>query len=126
MSGDARRQKLVEELFAAIDAKDAQAFSEFLTESAEFRFGSSPIVQGRERIRDAVDGFFASIAALKHDLDLVLGDGKHLLCEGHVTYTRHDGSRITLPFADSFVVNTDGIERYRIYIDIAPLYEQPA
>lgn len=122
MSVNAQRSERLMAMFAAIDAKDALAFSEFLTESAEFRFGSSPTVAGREQIREAVAGFFTTIAALVHEVDLIVGEGEHLLCEGQVTYTRHDGSTITLPFADSFVMNVNGIDRYRIYIDIAPLY----
>ena len=53
-------------LFAAIDAKDAASFVSYLTEDAVFRFGSAPAVQGREAIREAVDGFFAPIAGCRH------------------------------------------------------------
>lgn len=120
-----RRERLLE-MFAAIDAKDARAFSEYLTGTAEFRFGSAPIVKGREQIRQAVEGFFGTIAAVRHEVELFVGDADRVLCEGQVTYTRHDGSSITLPFADSFVISANGIDSYRIYIDIAPLYAPAA
>ena len=42
--------------------------------------------------------------------------------EGVVTYTRLDGSEITLPFADTMVLRGDRIAEYYIYLDIAPLY----
>ena len=46
-------------LFAAIDARDADAFAAFLAEDGEFRFGNAPAVRGRAAIRAAVAGFFA-------------------------------------------------------------------
>ena len=111
-------------LFAAIDAQDAASFVSFLTEDAVFRFGSAPPVQGREQIRAAVDAFFATIAGCRHTISNSLRSGSTLVCEGEVTYTRHDGSEITIPFADIFEYEGDLIADYKIYIDIAPLYAQ--
>jgi hypothetical protein len=45
-----------------------------------------------------------------------------LALEGVVTYTRLDGTEITLPFADTMVLRGDRIAEYYIYLDIAPLY----
>ena len=87
-------------MFAAIDRKDSTVFVGYLTDDAVFRFGSAPAVRGRDAIREAVDGFF----------------------EGEVTYTRLDGTSVTLPFADVFEYEGDQIAEYKIYIDIAPLY----
>ncbi|MEO1202484.1 MAG: nuclear transport factor 2 family protein, partial [Pseudomonadota bacterium] len=97
----------VEGLFDAIDSMDAANFVAYLTEDARFRFGSAPEAQGRAAIAEAVGGFFASIAGLKHHIDLFLVEGETIVCEGSVTYTRHDGSTITLPFADVFDMRGD-------------------
>ena len=113
-----------QKLFASIDAMDTEGFLGFIRDDATFRFGSSPAVTGREEIRTAVEGFFASFAALRHDLHQVIADGDAVACEGEVTYTRHDGSMITLPFANVFRVDGDLISRYRVYIDIGPLFQQ--
>lgn len=113
---------LLKRLFDAIDARDAGRFVDFLTPDARFRFGSAPVVTGREAIRDAVDEFFGSIAGLEHGVDKVLHDGSTLVCVGEVTYRRHDGSRVSLPFADSFEFVDGVIDDYRIYMDIGPLY----
>ena len=110
-------------LFAAIDAKDTEAFLQFLTDDALFRFGSAQPVTGQQRIREAVDGFFASIAGLRHVVDCEIRQGDTLVCEGTATYTRHDGSRITLPFANVFGLDGERISEYKIYVDIGPLYE---
>ena len=122
MSGGDGVKSLVDGVFAAIDARDVNGFLGFLTEDARFRFGSAPAVSGGDAIRAAVGGFFESIAALSHRIDRVLGDGATLVCEGAVTYTRHDGSDITLPFADVFELEGGRIADYKIYMDISPLY----
>ena len=109
-------------LFRAIDARDATAFVGFLTDDAVFRFGSAPAVTGREAIRAAVEDFFDSIADLSHAIHNTLRDGDTLVCEGIVTYTRLDGSRIAIPFANVFEYAGDLVAEYKIYIDIAPLY----
>ena len=109
-------------LFASIDAKDTDEFLGYLTEDATFRFGSAPAVTGHAAIREGVDGFFSSIAGSEHSLKNVITNGGLLVCEGEVTYDRHDGSNITLPFTNVFDVEGDRIANYRIYIDIAPLY----
>ena len=109
-------------LFAAIDRQDAAAFVAFLTEDAVFRFGSAPVVQGRDAIRAAVDGFFGTIAACSHDVHKTLASGSTLVCEGEVTYCRQNDTEITLPFTDVFEYDGNLISQYKIYIDINPLY----
>ena len=90
-------------LFAAIDNKDTASFVQYLAE-------------------DAVDGFFATIAGCRHAIGNSLRRGATRVCEGEVTYRRHDGSEITLPFANVFEYQGDLIAHYKIYIDISPLY----
>ena len=109
-------------LFAAIDANDAASFVSYLTEDAVFRFGSAPQVVGREAIREAVAGFFGTIAGCRHTISNSLRSGSTLVCEGEVTYRRHDGSEISLPFTDIFEYDGDLIAHYKIYMDIGPLY----
>jgi limonene-1,2-epoxide hydrolase len=123
MTGDRLEGINFKKLFASIDAMDTESFLSFIHKDATFRFGSSPAVTGHEDIRAAVEGFFASFAALQHDLQQVIADGDAVACEGDVTYTRHDGSKITLPFANVFRIDSASISQYRVYIDIAPLFE---
>ena len=111
-------------LFAAIDAQDSAAFVSYLTSGAVFRFGSAPSVQGREAIQAAVDGFLGSIDSLSHSIDRTVRDGDVLFCEGEVTYRRHDGTEIELPFVNVFEYDGDLIDHYKIYIDIGPLYAE--
>ena len=108
MTGDNTDGINFKKLFASIDAMDTEGFLGFIHEDATFRFGSSPAATGHEAIRAAVEGFFSSFSALRHDLQRVIADGDAVACEGEVTYTRHD----------------DGlISRYHVYIDIGPLFQ---
>lgn len=111
-------------LFAAIDANDATAFVGFLADDAVFRFGSAPAVQGRESIRAAVDDFFGTIAGCAHAVHKSIRDGATLVCEGEVSYRRHDGTEITLPFTDILEYDGKLIANYKIYMDINPLYAE--
>lgn len=116
------REAALTGLFAAIDAKDADRFVGFLTPGGSFRFGSAPAAVGRDAVREAVAGFFESIRGLSHTLHKVIPLGNTLVAEGEVSYARHDGSTITLPFVDVFEYDGDLISEYKIYMDIAPLF----
>ena len=118
---DARHARL-DDLFGAVDAKDTERFLGFLTDEASFRFGSATPAQGTEAIRIAVDGFFSTIAGCRHDLARILAEDDVIICEGEVTYTRHDASEVTLPFANIFELDGELISAYKIYADAGPLY----
>jgi ketosteroid isomerase-like protein len=118
------QQALLQDVFAAIDRRDADGFVTYLTADAVFRFGSAPPVKGRDAAREAVAGFFGTIKGLSHELSRSMAAENVLICEGEVTYTRHDGSTVTLPFADSFELDDGFISHYKIYMDIGPLYAE--
>jgi len=125
-----------DDLFRTIDRMDADGFVRFLTEDARFRFGNMPAIVGRQAIRDAVSAFFASITDLSHRVTGIYEQGNTAIVEGEVTYTRKDGSRVTLPFANFFTLSPSPLNSaesaandsptlicdYRIYIDLSPLY----
>lgn len=124
MTIDDSKHRLLDDLFASIDEMNTNRFVQFLTDDATFRFGSAPAVQGRNEVSAAVGEFFSSIAGCRHDLKKILADEGTLVCEGEVTYTRHDGSEITLPFANFLDFEGDLISHYKIYADAGPLYAE--
>ena len=124
MTGSNTEDVNFEKLFASIDAMDTESFLGFIAEDCTFRFGSSPPVTGRDGIGASVNDFFSMFAALRHDLARIVADDRTVVCEGEVTYTRHDGSQITLPFCNVFEANAGLISLYRIYIDIAPVFAE--
>jgi len=111
-----------QDLFKAVDAKDTKAFLGFIAPDGEFKFGNAPAVHGHAAIGAAVDGFFASIRASSHRVVRTWDGVESCACQGEVTYTRHDGGVLTLPFVNVFALRDGLITEYLIYIDIAPLY----
>jgi hypothetical protein len=112
-------------LFSAIDSADAQAFVKFLSPDARFRFGNAAEVVGSAAITTAVTRFFAAIRSSKHSLLTSWDANATAGCEGEVTYTRHDGSVVTFPFANVFRLRSGKICSYHIYIDISTLFSSP-
>jgi len=110
------------DMFAAIDAGNADKFVGFLSNDAVFRFGSAPPVQGRDAIHAAVSGFFKSIAGCTHTIHKTIREDNTLVCEGDVTYRRMDNSEISLPFTDVLEFDGELISHYKIYLDVGPLY----
>jgi hypothetical protein len=41
--------------------------------------------------------------------------------QGEVTYVKHDGSALTLPFVNCFKIRGEKIHEYLIYVDPTPL-----
>jgi len=109
-------------LFAAIDASDADSFASFLTDDVQFRFGNAPSVNGKDAAREVVAGFFSSIQSLKHDLVSVDQSNDTVYSHGFVTYTRHDGSTLRVPFANVFNMNGELVKDYLIFVDTLTLY----
>jgi ketosteroid isomerase-like protein len=113
-----------ERVFAVIDAGDAAGFVDLLAPDAQFRFGNAPVVVGHEAIHAAAAGFFAAIASSRHRLLRTWNGAATAVCEGEVTYTRHDGSVISVPFANVFEMQGEKIAAYRIYIDNSSLFNR--
>ena len=113
------------DLFATIDAGDAAAFARFLTPDGSFRFGNAPPAVGRAAIEATVAGFFASIRRCEHRLLRCWSAPGSEAVQGEVTYTRLDGSRLTVPFVNVFLRDGVLIRDYQIHIDASQLYATP-
>ncbi|MCC7198070.1 MAG: nuclear transport factor 2 family protein [Gammaproteobacteria bacterium] len=109
-------------LFDAIDRKDTAAFLSFLAEDAVFQFGNAPPVRGRAAIGAAVSGFFGAIGGSQHQLLRDFSGPDARACQGEVSYTRLDGSTVTVPFANVLVMRGELVAGYHIYIDLTPLF----
>ncbi len=113
---------IVVPLFRAIDAMDADRFASYLARDAVFRFANQPEVRGSDAIRAAVAGFFGMIAGLEHRITDTWAQPGTVICRGEVTYTRKDGTKLTVPFADVLEMRGERIGDYRIYMDVSPLF----
>ncbi|MFN7685773.1 MAG: nuclear transport factor 2 family protein [Oligoflexia bacterium] len=114
----------IEKAFQTIDSKDAKGFARLFDDQGEFRFGNAPSVLGPEAIEKAVAGFFGSIRGLSHRLIQTWeGEGSWVV-EGEVTYTRLNGSVLTVPFCDVFRMKNGKVKAWLIFMDISTLYSQ--
>lgn len=110
-------------LFEAIDSFDTDTFVSYLDEDAVLRFGNMPAVTGKENIYQFIDGFFKSIKAIKHDQIEIWEVDNVSIMNGRVTYTRHDGSQLIVPFANIFKMRGDKVKDYLVFVDTSALYK---
>ena len=116
-------KKDIQNLFNAIDNFDTRSFASYLDENARFRFANIPVVSGKNNIFDFVAGFFQSIKAIRHkNLEIYELDGIRFVM-GNVTYTRLDGSTLSVDFSNAFILNGDKIKDYLIFIDNSALFK---
>jgi hypothetical protein len=112
----------IAQAFKGIDAQDSAGFARLFDEQGEFRFGNAPSVVGPAQIEKAVAGFFSSIGGLSHRLIQVWEGRESWVVEGEVTYTRKDGSRLTVPFCDIFRMRGNRVKAWLIFMDVSELY----
>jgi ketosteroid isomerase-like protein len=109
-------------IFADIDAFDPDKFVAHLTPDATFRFANADPVTGRAAVKEAVAGFFSSIAGLTHHILNVYEVGDTVIAKIDVEYRRLDGKSVTVPNADILVFDGDLVSDWQIYIDVTPVY----
>ncbi|AXT35098.1 nuclear transport factor 2 family protein [Phaeobacter sp. LSS9] len=112
---------LVGDLYAAVDALNAQAVASFLTDDVTFRLGNFDAITGRKAVEDANASFFTTIRAMGHTITGIWTSGDAIFCEGEVHYTRKDQSEHKVPFATRLGLRDDKIATYNVYADISEL-----
>ena len=115
---------LLKNIFIAVDRMDADGFASFLHQDCRFRFGNQADVFGRAAARDYVANFFTSINGLSHDIVESCNFKQALWCHGQVTYTRKDGTILTVPVSNFMRLHEDNtIDEYLIFVDTSELYK---
>jgi hypothetical protein len=112
----------IPQMYKAIDAKNSTGMCEFLTEDATFRFANMPPVEGKTNIIAFLDGFFASIKAIKHTDLQYWNSLNNWFVEGCVNYTRHNDTRLMVPFAVHLKMKGELIKEFLIFGDMSELY----
>lgn len=110
-----------EQLFADIDSMEPERFAAHLAPDAVMRFGNAEPVRGRAAVRDTWAQFCRTVAGVHHDLVEQWQTPSATVVESNVTYTRHDGSQVTVPVVTIYREGEGGIADYRVFIDLAPL-----
>jgi ketosteroid isomerase-like protein len=111
-------------VFATFDGKDVATLSGFMTDDVELRLGNVEMIKGKTAFVDAVNGFLASIAGVRHEILTEYEDGDAAIVEFDVHYTRLDGKVVTLPCCNVFRLRDGLIAEYRSYMDASPVYAE--
>jgi ketosteroid isomerase-like protein len=109
-------------LFADIDSMDPDRFAEHLADDVRFRFGNADPVHGRAAVRDVWAAFCETVDGVRHDPVEQWEAGDAVIAESDVTYTRKDGSEVTVPVVTIYRSSGALIDDYRVFIDLAPLF----
>jgi ketosteroid isomerase-like protein len=121
---DARPETVrwLERYYALLDSGQVRdAAAEFLDPGCTFRIANSEPVS----FMDAARALAPFVTATRHRLLSVLeSDDGTVACELEITYTRHDGSAVTLPGALFARVRDGRFIDQRAYADQTPLTER--
>jgi hypothetical protein len=111
-----------EDLYAKVDAMDAAGFAAAFTSDGVFKYGNWPEVQGRAAIEAMCADFFKGIAGIHHRIVREYRDGDSRLLEFEATYTRHDGSTVSLPAVTRFLMDGELARHSQVFMDVNPLF----
>lgn len=110
-------------VFARIDRGDPAALAELFARDASMTFGNLDPMNGRKAIATGCAAFLASIASLRHHIVNQWVVGQDTIAEAEVTYTRHDGTEVTIPTASIWRCAANGlITSYRVFLDLTPVF----
>jgi ketosteroid isomerase-like protein len=96
---------------------------------ATYQFGNYPAAVGIDQIKQAAaSSHMDFIKSATFDVkSMVEPGGGVVACEIDITYVTTDGRTITLPCADLFRFNEQGLVKdMRIFMDASPLFARPA
>jgi ketosteroid isomerase-like protein len=111
------------QLFADIDSMDPDAFAAHLADDVVMRFGNAEPIHGRTAVRDTWAGFCEGVDGVSHSLVEQWQSAVGNVVEADVTYTRKDGGTVTVPVVTIYRERDGEIADYRIFIDLAPLFD---
>ena len=117
---------LIDRIFAADRTLDLDGFIALLTDDVRLRIGSTPWVTGKPAARRIIGALFAAVRGIDHRLvrgPFITGDRLSYFAEA--TFTRRDGARVTLPYANALIVRGDRLSEYDIHMDPTPLLAPP-
>ena len=117
----------IDDYYADVDAMRLGPFVERHSDDAAVVFGNNPPAVGKEAIGATIGGFWSMIGGLRHERRNLwsVGDGDSAVVEAVTHYTTKGGAAVPVPVVSLLDRNADGkVTSLRIYIDLAPLFEQ--
>jgi ketosteroid isomerase-like protein len=118
------RQQVVRAMFDALDCADIDEMVHYMTDDVVTAFGNFPELNGKAAFHMMFRDVAKSVSGVRHDIhDLWQAeqDSDVLVARMTVTYTRHDGSTISLPCCNVFRMRANLVSHYSVYMDISPV-----
>ena len=113
----------VADFFRLADTLDLDRNMMIFANDVEVRIANQPPVHGFEAVREMFAGFWSHITEMSHKSELTLVSEDSAVQISVVTYTRLDGSKVSMPVASHLRRKAGGkIDRLWIFIDIGPLF----
>jgi hypothetical protein len=112
----------VYELYTDVDAMRRDRIGPWLAPNYETRMGNNPPVLGKAAALANSERFWKTIRSMRHTIEDVVVDGDRAVSLAIVTYTRLDGSEVSLPVAT--YLRRSGpreIDQLWVHGDLAPL-----
>ncbi len=116
------KESWVQNLLQSIDNMEVETFLTFLADDVLFRFGNADPVNGKVAVGEAVENFFGTVKEMQHDMIRIWSEEDTVICQGTVTYTRHDSTVLSVPFVNILVCENNLIMEYLIFVDVSQLY----
>jgi ketosteroid isomerase-like protein len=114
--------EFVSKVYESIDSMDEEGFANCLTENCTFIYANSEPVIGRANAAAASQGFLNLLGGIRHHIVDVWAFEDVLISQVSVTYTRKDGSTLTIPAATVWKLQGNLIDECRIYADSSALF----
>lgn len=118
------RQQVVRAMFNSLDCGDIEQMVQYMTDDVVTAFGNIPELNGKAAFHTMFRDIAKSVSGVRHDIhDLWQAeqDADVLVARMTVTYTRHDGSAISLPCCNVFRMRANLVSHYGVYMDISPV-----
>lgn len=113
----------VKHIFQTADSGKAEEFAAFFADNGSFTFGNGAPVLGVEAILRSNEGFFGSLASMRHQIHHVWVEAPHAIVQATAHYQRRDGKQFTLPVVTVLEFEGLKIKKDQIYMDVNPLLQ---
>ena len=115
------RNDFINNLYRDFDRLKPSEFVRHFADDATFAYGNGPVLRGPAQIEEMMNTLLSQIRSISHEVEDVVTDGSKYASQVRATFTRHNGTALTLPGCSIIERQVRGIVDYRVYIDSSEL-----
>ncbi|MEL7130202.1 MAG: nuclear transport factor 2 family protein [Pseudomonadota bacterium] len=109
----------------AIDNRDISAYGTFLADTCSLRMNYIPVMQGKDNVLMMLGSIWSSLAGMRHDPLMILGDDYEFALEAIHHYDLKSGKKTPIPATEFISRNAEGlVTRIRIYCNADPAFSE--